>query len=728
MPSGAPAAVLDGAFAFLDYGTMKPKLELPVALAGLERLAYNLRWTWDRETRDVFRGLDGEAWRRTRHNPVQLLRELDRDALRAAAADDGIVKSIDCAIDRLESYMRQRGVNDGPRRVAYFSAEFAITECIRVFSGGLGVLAGDHLKSASDLGLPLVGVGLLYRDGYFSQHVDARGWQYETYRPLDPSYLPLRPETTSRGAPLLVRVPFPGREVHARIWCAQVGTIPLYLLDTDVAPNTPADRHITDRLYGGDNEHRIKQELVLGIGGVRALAALGHEIEIFHLNEGHAAFAILERVRGFVNDGMQFDAAFARAARETVFTTHTPVEAGHDYFSADLMQRYFGEWAAEVGAAWQRFHELGATTEPHRAGLFCMTALALRGARARNAVSRLHGVVSRQMWHGLWSASSTDAVPIGHVTNGVHLPSWVGPYMSAFYSEAIAPDWQNMSGAVDWARIRDASDGGLWKAHGQERSRLAERFGVHLAEQARTRGEDFDEAVAAVRPDALTITFARRFATYKRATLLLRDVDRLARIIGNPDRPVQILFAGKSHPRDDGGKHFLREVFELSRRPPFVGRIFFVENYDIELARYLVRGSDVWLNVPRRPYEASGTSGMKSAANGGLNLSIADGWWAEAWTDRNTWDAPIGWVIGGTDHFDPAEQDAADAASLYDALESEIVPAFYERDANGLPQAWIARMRSAIGQIAPFFNTDRMVAEYASRYYRLSVEESSVNG
>jgi starch phosphorylase len=708
---------------------MNSNLELPASLAGLERLAYNLRWTWNRETRDVFRALDAEEWRRTRHNPVQLLRHMDREMLRAAAANESVVASVERASADLDAYLGQRNVSDGPRRVAYLSAEFAITECIRVFSGGLGVLAGDHLKSASDLGLPLVGVGLLYRDGYFSQHVDARGWQYETYRQLDPSLLPLRAETTARGTPLLVQIPFPGRDVHARVWRADVGTVPLYLLDTDLATNTPADRHITDRLYGGDNEHRVKQELILGVGGVRALAALGHVIEVFHLNEGHAVFAILERVREFVRrDGLDFSAALASATRETVFTTHTPVEAGHDYFSDELMRRYFGEWAVEVGVEWDRFFALGATTEVHRAGLFCMTALALRSAHARNGVSRLHGVVSRQMWHGLWSSSSTDAVPIGHVTNGVHLPSWVGPHMSAFYTETIATDWQGNSGAVDWTRIRSARAEGLWEAHEHERARLAERFGTLLADQARTRGEEFDEAVAAIRPDALTITFARRFATYKRATLLLRDRERLARLVGNPERPVQFIFAGKAHPRDDGGKHLLRDVFELARRPPFVGRVFFVENYDIELARYLVRGSDVWLNVPRRPYEASGTSGMKSAANGGLNISIADGWWAEAWTERNTWDAPMGWVIGGTDHFDPAEQDAADAASLFDTLESEVVPSFFERDADGLPLAWIARMRAAIGQITPFFNTDRMVAEYASRYYRLSAEESSVSG
>ncbi len=708
---------------------MKTNLELPASLAGLDRLAYNLRWTWDRESRDVFRNLDAEAWRLTRHNPVQLLRQLDRETLRAAAEHDATIRSVEGALNRLDAYLQQRGQGNGRRRVAYLSAEFAITECIRVFSGGLGVLAGDHLKSASDLGLPLTGVGLLYRDGYFSQHVDPRGWQYETYRPLDPALLPLHAETTARGAPLIVQVPFPGREVQARVWRADVGTVPLYLLDTDVATNTPADRHITDRLYGGDNEHRVKQELILGVGGVRALAALGHTIDVFHLNEGHAAFAIIERIREFVcRGGLSFDAAFARAARETVFTTHTPVEAGHDYFSSDLMHRYFGEWAAEVGVEWQRFFELGATTEPHRAGLFCMTALAMRASRARNAVSRLHGVVSRQMWHGLWSSASSDAVPIGHVTNGVHLPSWVGPHMSSFYSANIAKEWQGSSGAVDWTRIRDVPGGLLWAAHEHERERLAERFATLLAEQARTRGEDYDAAVAAIRPDALTITFARRFATYKRATLLLHDLERLGRIVKDTERPVQIIFAGKSHPRDDGGKHLLHEVFELARRPPFLGHVFFLENYDIEMARYLVRGSDVWLNVPRRPYEASGTSGMKSAANGGLNLSIADGWWAEAWTDRNTWDAPIGWVVGGTDHFDPAEQDAADTASLYDTIEAEIVRAFYDRDADGVPQEWIARMRSAIGQIAPFFNTDRMVAEYATRYYRLSAEESTVSG
>jgi starch phosphorylase len=704
-------------------------LELLPPLADLERIAYNLRWTWDREARAIFRRLDPEGWRRTRHNPVLLLQHIDRAVLARSASDPQIIAHVRHGSEVLDEYLEARSTTAEPRRVAYFSAEFAITECIRVFSGGLGVLAGDHLKSASDLGLPLVGVGLLYRDGYFTQHVDGEGWQHETYRHLEPTSLPLRAEMTARGTPLIVQVPFPGRVVSARVWRADVGAVPLYLLDTDVAPNTVEDRHITDRLYGGDLEHRIRQELVLGIGGVRVLAALGLPIETFHLNEGHAAFAIVERARQLMGaESLDFEAALARATDETVFTTHTPVEAGHDWLPPELMSKYFCDYVAALGIPWDRFYALGLTSDPHRHNLFCMTALALRGARVRNGVSRLHGEVTRRMWHGIWPGRAVEDVPIGHVTNGVHLPSWVGPHMSRVYGERIAPDWQARSAAADWSRIRDVPAGRLWAAHQAERARLVDRLRVLVAAQARARGADFDGAAARLRRDALIITFARRFATYKRATLLLRDIDRLARLTSGPDRPVHFIFAGKAHPRDDGGKQFLRDVFTIAQRSEFLGRVIFVENYDIELARYLVRGSDVWLNVPRRPYEASGTSGMKAAANGGLNVSIADGWWAEAWTERNDGDAPIGWVVTADGQADPAQQDAADATALYDVLENEVIPLFFERDERGLPTRWIEMMRAAISQICPFFNTDRTVAEYAEAHYRLTPQATRTGG
>jgi starch phosphorylase len=697
-----------------------PKLQLPAAIADLELLACNLRWSWHRPTRALFRWLDPELWMRSRRNPILLLAEIRPERLIEAAADAAYVERVGEAATGLRAYLADRGARAGaaePRRIAYFSAEFAIAECIRVFSGGLGVLAGDHLKSASDLGLPLVGIGLLYKDGYFTQQVDREGWQHETYRHLEPDVLPLTEQLGPGGEPLRIRIPFPGRSVFTRVWRADVGAIPLYLLDTDAEGNVAEDRQITDRLYGGDLEHRLKQELILGIGGVRTLEALGHPIEVFHLNEGHAAFAIVERLSPELQlHGSDADAALAATAGETVFTTHTPVEAGHDYFPADLMRRYFGPFTEATGLAWDWFLALGESPEPARRGQFCMTALALRGSRAANGVSRLHGRVSREMWRKLWGLAAEADTPIGHITNGVHLPTWVGPVMGRLYSQYVDPEWAERSGGVDWAKVGSAPPDRIWAARQEQRARLIDRLRGTVAVQARARGESADDAWTKLDGDAPTIAFARRFATYKRATLLLSDVGRLARIVSNPDRPVQIVFAGKAHPRDDGGKKFVHEVFELGRRPEFHGRLMFIENYDVELARYLTRGADVWLNVPRRPYEASGTSGMKAAANGGLNLSIADGWWAEAWDQHNAWQDAIGWRIDGEGHEGMA-QDAHDAASLYDILENQVLPLFYERDADGVPVAWIRRVQASIAQLCPFFNTDRMVTEYAESLY-----------
>jgi glycogen phosphorylase len=694
---------------------MPTKLDVPAVIAGLESLAYNLRWTWRREASSLFRWLDPDVWIRSHHNPVRLLADLPPARLAEAAADPDFVGQVAAETASLDAYLAARAHRE-PRKVAYFSAEFAIADCLRVFSGGLGVLAGDHLKSASDLGIPLVGLGLLYREGYFTQSVDAHGWQRETYRHLEPLTSPLSEELLADGSPLMVGVGFPGRTVFARVWRAGVGAIPLYLLDTDVDVNSPDDRHITDRLYGGDLEHRLKQELVLGIGGVRALAALGHDVDVLHLNEGHAAFAVFERLRHALDQTHDFDAALAAVAQQTVFTTHTPVEAGHDYFPHELIERYFRRTVESLGIPWSRFWALGDAAEPPRAGTFCMTALALRGARTANGVSRLHGRVSRSMWRNLFDGVPADDVPIGHVTNGVHLASWVGAEMTELYRDAIDPEWRERTGSADWSRAVDLPADRLWAAKGEQRHHLIDRLHGALVLQARARGVAGD--VVSLDPNALTITFARRFATYKRATLLLSDPQRLARIIGDPERPVQIVFAGKAHPRDEGGKQFLHDVFSATRMPQFRGRIVFVENYDVELARALVQGSDVWLNVPRRPLEASGTSGMKAAANGGLNLSITDGWWLEAWQEHNALDAPIGWAIEAAPIEGPA-QDAADADTLYRLLESEIVPLFHARDENGIPQAWIDRMRSAIAQVCAFFNTDRMVSEYVDESYRL---------
>jgi len=692
------------------------RLELPAALSRLVDIAYNLHWSWTGETRGLYGHIDLPTWIRSHNNPVQLLMEQDASRLDELAQDAEFLDRLRIESAGLDAYLDTRGAGH-PRRIAYFSAEFAVVDCIRVYSGGLGVLAGDHLKSASDLGLRLAGVGLLYRDGYFTQYVDADGRQHEAYRHLEPATLPLRP-VLADGSPVLVSVDFPGRPVHARIWRVDVGVVPLYLLDTDVEENAPADRHITDRLYGGDLEHRLEQELVLGIGGVRALAALGHEIDTYHLNEGHAAFVAVDRLAAAMKTNDSVDAAIEAVRNEIVFTTHTPVEAGHDYFPGDLMHRYFKAVVEGAGLPWDRFWGLGITPEPHRAGQFCMTALALRCARASNGVSRLHGRVSRSMWRDLFGSASVEEVPIGHVTNGVHLPTWVGPSMTRLYQEQVANDWRDRVAHVDWARMLDAPDDRLWQARSEQRARLINRLKQVLGEQAVARGTP-ELAGNGLDPDALTITFARRFATYKRAVLPLADIERLAALIGSTERPVQLIYAGKAHPKDEPGKEFIHQVLTASRLPSMHGRIVFVENYDSELARFLVQGSDVWLNVPRRPLEASGTSGMKSAANGGLNLSVADGWWAEAWTEHNQLDNPIGWAIESAG-MDASTQDAIDAETLYRLLEEEVVPLYYQRDENGIPIGWLDRVRSAIAQVCAFFNTDRMVGEYAGSVYRLT--------
>jgi starch phosphorylase len=692
------------------------RLELPGELSALDRIANNLHWSWSGETRGLFGRIDLPTWIRSHNNPVRLLMEQSHSQLDALAADPGFVEAVRSRAEELDAYLAKRGEGSA-RRIAYFSAEFAIVECIRVYSGGLGVLAGDHLKSASDLGLPLAGVGLLYRDGYFTQQVDADGRQHEAYRHLEPDSLPLRREIGSDGEPITVAIEFPGRTVHARIWRADVGVVPLYLLDTDVESNSPADRHITDRLYGGDLEHRLEQELVLGVGGVRALAALGHEIDTYHLNEGHAAFVVVEQLIAAMRSTGSVDTALETVREQLVFTTHTPVEAGHDYFPPDLMHRYFGEIIERSGIPWDRFYGLGMTTEPHRAGQFCMTAIALRCARSSNGVSALHGRVSRSMWRDMFGALSVEDVPIGHVTNGVHLPTWVGPSMTRLYEEHVAADWRDRNGEVDWSGALDIPDHPLWQARREQRFRLIDHVRGILRVQAEARGTP-DLGGNGLDPDALTITFARRFATYKRAVLLLSDIDRLAAIVGSIERPVQFIFAGKAHPKDEPGKDFIQQVFAASRLAAMRGRIVFVENYDAELARFLVQGSDMWLNLPRRPLEASGTSGMKSTANGGLNISVTDGWWAEAWEDHNSLEYPIGWAID-SEGMDASRQDEADAETLYRMLEQDIVPLFYQRDETGIPMAWLDRVRSAIAQVCPFFNTDRMVGEYATDIYRL---------
>ncbi|HUA57758.1 MAG TPA: alpha-glucan family phosphorylase [Verrucomicrobiae bacterium] len=701
---------------------------LPPAIEALREIAYNVCWSWNPETIELFRRLDRDLWESSRHNPVLMLGAIEQEKLAEASANDAFLAHLERVKERLSGYLSTDrhwfGRNCGPVTegcsIAYFSAEFGLTESLSIFAGGLGMLAGDHLKSASDLGVPVTGVGLLYQQGYFTQYLNQSGWQQEEYDDNDFHNLPLTLITGADGLPLMVEVQYPGRPVYAQIWRVQVGRVPLYLLDTNIDRNQrPEDRDITDQLYGGDKEMRIQQEILLGIGGCRALRAMGIVPGVYHINEGHSAFLVLERVRDLMETRkLSFAEARVLASSGTVFTTHTPVDAGHDYFAPELMDRYFGDYIRALGISRDEFLSFGRWPGQ---GEFCMTALALRFACHANGVSKLHGQVSREMWQKLWPELPVNEVPIGHITNGVHFPSWTSLEMKRLYDRYLGPDWA-AEPAHDgvWNGAQAIPPEELWRTHELRRERLISWARRHVRQQRIRRGApqfEIDEAAEILDPDALTIGFARRFATYKRATLILRDLPRLKRILTDAERPVQLIFAGKAHPRDEGGKELIRQVTQLSRDPEMGRRIVFLEDYDMAVARYLVQGVDVWLNNPARPLEASGTSGMKAAANGALNLSTLDGWWDEVWRDSDN-PRTIGWAIGkGEDYADANYGDQVEAEALYDLLERDVVPTFYDRGSDRVPRRWIERMKASIGSLCPFVNTHRMVSDYFHQFY-----------
>jgi starch phosphorylase len=703
---------------------------LPAALEGLRHLAYNLRWAWDHDTIELFRRLDSDLWESSGHNPVLMLGSIDQAELETAARDEAFLAHLDRTLKRLDAYLTSPSTwfqrihgNPGGMLVAYFSAEFGLTECLSVFAGGLGVLAGDHLKGASDLGVPLVGVGLLYQQGYFKQYLNPAGWQQETYEDNDFRNLPLSLELKPDGRPLTIDVAYDGRVVTVQIWRVRVGRVNLFLLDTNLAANRPEDREITDQLYGGDLEMRLKQEILLGIGGHRALEALGLAPTVYHMNEGHSAFLAVEWIRRLMEkQKLSFAEARDVASAGLIFTTHTPVPAGHDYFPAALLDRYLGDYMRRLGLTPGEFHGLGRQHPGCADEEFCMTVLALRTASASNGVSKLHGEVSRGMWKSVWPGVPEDEIPIGHVTNGVHFRSWISSEMNQLYDRYLGPKWREEHADANlWKRVENIPAEELWRTHERRRERLVAFARRRLRVQLQRRGapqSEIDAADEVLDPDALTIGFARRFATYKRANLLMRDVGRLQQILNQPGRPVQILFAGKAHPRDDAGKALIQEVVKLAQQKEFRRRLVFLEDYDMAVARYLVQGSDIWLNTPLRPQEASGTSGMKALPNGGLNLSIPDGWWDEAWHAATAEKRFIGWAIGnGETYDDPDYQDQVESAALYALLEQDIVPVFYERSADGLPRRWIAQMKSSISTLCPSFNMQRMVKEYAADFY-----------
>jgi starch phosphorylase len=694
---------------------------LPAPLVRLRDLAFNLRWTWDGECIDLFRRIDRDAWERTYHNPLKLLGEVTQERLHRLAEDAGFLAHLERALSRLDEYLGaelwyQRQYPAAPANTtAYFSAEFGITESLPIYSGGLGILAGDHLKSASDLGIPLVAVGLLYQRGYFRQYLNADGWQQELYVPNDFHNMAIQPVAGKGGAPLTIEVEYPGRIVRAQIWCAQVGRVPLYLLDTNLPANSAADRNITGELYGGDMEHRIQQEILLGIGGIRALSALSIEPIVCHMNEGHSAFLALERARLLMKaQRLAFHEAWEAVAAGTVFTTHTPVPAGIDVFPAELIDRYLSSYYRDLGLSREAFLALG---EERPGSGFSMAVLGLRLATQANGVSKLHSQVSRKMWRGLWPQLPFSEIPVKAVTNGIHYRSWISREMAELYDRYLGTDWQDDPASEQiWKRVEEIPDEELWRTHERRRAKLIAQVRSRLRQQLERRGAsdtEIRQSTEIFDSRALTIGFARRFATYKRATLLWRDVDRLARILANAEQPVQIIYAGKAHPRDHAGKEFIRQIVHLSRLEGLRHRVAFIEEYDICLARYLVQGVDVWLNTPRRPLEASGTSGMKAAANAVLNLSVLDGWWDEAYA------SDCGWAIGqGEEYEDSNYQDEVESQALYHLLEKEVVPAFYRRGAGGLPRDWIKLMKSSLRRIAPFFNTSRMVRQYTEECYK----------
>jgi starch phosphorylase len=700
--------------------TVRPSL--PPELAALEELAMNLRWSWDAPTRDLFRWVDPDAWDATVHDPTRLLGLVSPERLQGLVDDPGFMRVVGDVREELQRYLGSdrwfQARKDSPlRSVAYFSPEFGIAEAVPQYSGGLGVLAGDHLKAASDLGLPLVGIGLFYRHGYFRQSLSVDGWQQERYPDLDPYAMALEP-----CGDLRIEVDLAGVPLVARIWKAAVGRIPLYLIDADVDENPPDTRIITDRLYGGDTEHRLRQEILLGIGGVRALEALDIDAQVFHTNEGHAGFLGLERIRQLVKDpGLSYAEAIEAVRAGCLFTTHTPVPAGIDRFPRELIERYFAAWADEVGITLDELMTLG-----HRPGdepdeRFNMAVMGLRLAGRSNAVAKLHGEVSREMFRDLWPDVPPEEVPITSVTNGVHAQTWTAPEMADLLTRHVLPEWHE-AGPERWARLEEATDDEVWRTLGQTREATVAFVRQRLAAQIVNRGLSPSDAAwtdSVLDPRLLTVGFARRFATYKRATLLLSQPNRLRALLLNDRHPVQFVFAGKSHPADDSGKELIREIAAFAADPELRHRFVFVEDYDIAVARTLLQGVDVWLNNPVRPHEACGTSGMKAAFNGGLNLSILDGWWDECFDSDN------GWAISSAEWIEDVERrDELEANSLFELLERQVVPLFYDRGNDDIPHGWVRRVKRSLMTLGPFVSAARMVRDYTEQLYEPTARQT----
>ncbi len=695
---------------------------LPRRIRRLADLAYNVWWSWNPDAMRLFTRLDPQLWDRVNHNPVKFLHKIERKELNAALADIQYLESYDKVIAHFDAYLNDQKTwfattypEQKDNVTAYLSMEFGLHESLPIYAGGLGVLSGDHSKEASDLGLPFVGVGFIYQQGYFRQHITEDGWQEAYWDNLDAADLPVKPAKTPDGEDVVVSVDLPGRTVHIRVWEMRVGRAPLFLMDTNLESNSPADRDLTARLYSSDLDVRITQEIVLGIGGVRALRAMNIHPKVWHMNEGHSAFIILERIAELVHEGKSFEDAAAEVRASTVFTTHTPVPAGNEAFPQWLMDKYFPQYWNRMGLDRDSFMAL-AKLDQVWGSSFSMPTLAIRFSAYHNAVSELHGAVSREMWQFLWPGVKVEEVPIGSITNGVHTGSWLARRMRILFDRSLGSDWyEHLDDPETWASLLSIPDEDLWSVHRHLKRRLQIFMNDRTRAQwttTRIHPVQIIAAGALMDPNVLTIGFARRFATYKRAGLLFRDIDRLLKLVNRPDMPVQFVFAGKAHPADDPGKKVIQDLYRIIKRAEFAGRLMFIEDYDQNIARHMIQGVDVWLNTPRRPHEACGTSGQKAAVNGVLNCSILDGWWPEGYNGEN------GWAIGGENHHaSEEEQDAADSESLFELLENEIVPLFYKRDERELPREWIRKMKESIATLAPVFSTRRMVKDYTNQMY-----------
>ena len=699
--------------------------QLPKRIEKLSEISNNLWWSWNTEFLRLFQRIDGDLWENSNKNPIKFLKHVSQERLENVAKDVNFLKEYDKIVEDFDGYMNSKNTwftkkypEEKDDLIAYFSAEYGLDQTIPIYSGGLGILSGDHLKSASDLGIPLIAVGLLYKNGYFNQKIDGDGNQQTEYNDIDLYELPINPVKNDIGDDLIIYVKFPKRRLYLKVWSIKVGRVTLYLLDSDIEKNNPEDRDVTLRLYGGDQEMRIRQEIVLGQAGVELLTKyLKLTPTVYHMNEGHSAFLTLELMKNIIKDKqVSFDVAKDIASSKTVFTTHTPVPAGNDIFPLDLVEKYFKDFWPRLGLTREEFLRLGMKPGKELDNGFNMGILALKIAGKKNGVSKLHGAVSRELFGEVWPNIAANEAPIGYVTNGIHTCSWLAPRMKELFNKYLIPYWQdNMYQDQVWEKIRNVPNDKLWNIHNDRKVKLLRLVKDNTYERLRRSGysyEDINEIISKLNPNALTIGFARRFATYKRATLIFKDLERITEIINNSDRPVQLIFAGKAHPQDKEGQDLIRYIHQISMMPQFKGKIFLLENYNIAMSRYLISGVDVWLNNPRRPMEASGTSGQKASVNGVINFSVLDGWWAEGYTQNN------GWTIGSNQEYDSYEaQDQADSQSLYKTLEEKIIPTFYDRDKNNMPTKWIELMKNSIITTGGKYSTSRMLVDYTNNYY-----------